>query len=94
MKKLDLRNWLVWGLVGLGSLLMSDPARAQCAMCQASAESTRGGGAAFNLSTLFMLSVPYLLVVGVIGYVVYATRHPRRQGGPADSDPSAELDRG
>jgi len=73
-------------------LLMDVPAFAQCAMCQGSTAATSDGGAVYNRSTLFMLCVPYLLLGGVAGYVVYAFRRARPAGhfdsaGPASIDP-------
>src|SRR5439155_20056402 len=46
-------------------LAMTVPCRAQCAMCEGSAAAGGDGGAVYNRSTLFMLSVPYLLLLGV-----------------------------
>jgi len=72
------------------------PAHAQCAMCQGSSGAGNDGGAAYNRSTLFMLCVPYLLLGGVAGYVVYAFRRVRPTGSTGDpfaapSDPSPET---
>lgn len=72
-------------------LALHAPALAQCAMCQGSTAATSDGGAVYNRSTLFMLCVPYLLLGGVAGYVVYAFRRARPSGpsdpGPAANDP-------
>jgi hypothetical protein len=56
------------------------PILAQCAMCQGASAAGSDGGAMYNRSTLFMLSVPYLLLGGVAGYVVYAFRRARAAG--------------
>jgi hypothetical protein len=68
--------------VALGALLVgAAAASAQCAMCQGSASATQGGGAGYNLSTLWMLAVPYALVLGIGGYVALAFRAARRGAG-------------
>ncbi len=72
-------------------LLAGIPALAQCAMCQGSAAATSDGGAVYNRSTLFMLCVPYLLLAGVAGYVVYAFRRVR-PAGPAEDPVTAPPD--
>jgi len=66
-------------------------AHAQCAMCQGSSGAGADGGAAYNRSTLFMLSVPYLLLGGVAGYIVYAFRRSRNSldGSPSPIPESA-----
>ena len=63
------------------------PASAQCAMCQGAAGAGPEGGGAYNLSTLLMLAVPYLLLLGVGGYVVYAFRRSGASSGDPASDP-------
>jgi hypothetical protein len=73
-------------------LLAGIPAFAQCAMCQGSTAATSDGGAVYNHSTLFMLCVPYLLLAGVAGYVVYAFRRVRpasSAGDPGTASPGA-----
>lgn len=47
---------------------------AQCAMCSGAAGAGPDAGGAYNSSTLFMLAIPYLLLLGVLGYVVHAFR--------------------
>jgi hypothetical protein len=49
---------------------------AQCAMCSGAADAS-SGQFAYSKSTLFMLSVPYLLLGGVAGYIVHAYRQAR-----------------
>ena len=56
-------------------------------MCQGSSGAGNDGGAAYNRSTLFMLCVPYLLLGGVAGYVVYAFRRSRPSNVDGDSAP-------
>ena len=70
-------------------LAMTVPCRAQCAMCEGSAAAGGDGGAVYNRSTLFMLSVPYLLLLGVGGYVVYAFRRARSHPRPGSDDAPA-----
>ena len=74
------------------AILVSDsPALAQCAMCQGASAAGSDGGAVYNRSTLFMLCVPYLLLGGVAGYVVYAFRRARpanRTGDPIAAPPA------
>jgi len=53
-------------------------------MCEGSAAAGSDGGAVYNRSTLFMLSVPYLLLAGVAGYVVHAFRKVRPVQPPGD----------
>ena len=60
--------------------------RAQCAMCEGSSAAGADGGAAYNSSTLFMLAVPYLLLGGIGGYVVWSFRRPRRTPPRAEDD--------
>jgi len=64
-------------------------------MCQGGADATPGDFA-YSKSTLFMLSVPYVLILGVAAYVFYAFhRSPMTSGSPDDLDPappSAESD--
>jgi hypothetical protein len=71
------------------SLAAASSVLAQCAMCSGAADAS-SGEYAYSKSTLFMLSVPYLLLGGVAGYVVHAFRRarvPSRDGeGP---DPGA-----
>jgi hypothetical protein len=75
----------------------STPVSAQCAMCQGSSGAGADGGASYNRSTLFMLCVPYILLGGVAGYIVYAFRHnrpkidtPRTQPSMSDVPASTE----
>ena len=58
---------------------------AQCAMCSGAADAT-SGEFAYSKSTLFMLSVPYLLLGGVAGYVVRAFRRSRDASSAGDGD--------
>jgi hypothetical protein len=82
-------------------LVLDIPAFAQCAMCQGATAAGSDGGAVYNRSTLFMLCVPYLLLGGVAGYVVYAFRrvrpaNPSRDpitAAPAPSQALEELER-
>jgi hypothetical protein len=61
-------------LTVLGSILAAaSRAMAQCAMCSGAADAS-SGQFAYSKSTLFMISVPYLLLAGVAGYVVHAFR--------------------
>ena len=64
------------------------PLLAQCAMCQGASAAGSEGGAVYNRSTLFMLCVPYLLLAGVAGYVVYAFRRARPAGSAGDPTPA------
>ena len=60
---------------------------AQCAMCSGAADAS-SGQFAYSKSTLFMLSIPYLLVGGVAGYIVHAFRRVRPSGGgEQEADP-------
>lgn len=59
------------------AMAAAGPVLAQCAMCEGSAAAGADGGAAYNSSTLFMLVVPYLLLGGIGGYVVWSFRKPR-----------------
>jgi hypothetical protein len=58
-------------------------------MCSGAADAS-SGQFAYSRSTLFMLSIPYLLLGGVAGYVVHAFRKARVSAGeskePADPD--------
>jgi hypothetical protein len=58
------------------ALAAASGALAQCAMCSGAADAT-SGEFAYSKSTIFMLSVPYLLLGGVAGYVVHAFRRAR-----------------
>ena len=87
-------------VIAIGALLaLAAPgaARAQCAMCEGSAAAGSDSGASYNHSTLFMLSMPYLLLGGIGGYVVYAFRRSRN-GAPAapeiDSPTEEEKEQG
>ena len=59
---------------------------AQCAMCSGAAGAGADAGRAYNSSTLFMLAVPYLLLLGVLGYVVHAFRRPPSSSSGGASD--------
>ena len=72
-------------------LALDTAAFAQCAMCQGASAASSDGGAVYNRSTLFMLCVPYLLLGGVAGYVVYAFRRARPSS-PSDPAGSAAID--
>lgn len=85
-------------LLGTGLVFVAavSPALAQCAMCSGAAGSNTDAGAAYNTSSLFMLAVPYLLLMGVGGYVFYAFRRsssPRTPdgSGAAEGDPRPEA---
>jgi hypothetical protein len=67
------------------------PLLAQCAMCQGASAAGSDGGSVYNRSTLFMLCVPYLLLAGVAGYVVYAFRRAR-PANPSNPDLSSRID--
>lgn len=62
--------------------LFAEPAAAQCAMCKASSEANlkTGGGdpRGLNAGILYMLAMPYLLVMG-IGYWWWSNRKKERQ---------------
>ncbi|MCI0657188.1 MAG: hypothetical protein L0170_08975 [Acidobacteria bacterium] len=60
-------------------------------MCQGSSAATSDSGAVYNRSTLFMLCVPYLLLAGVAGYVVYAFRRAR-PASPSNPDSASRID--
>ena len=72
-------------------LAMETPVLAQCAMCQGASAAGADGGAVYNRSTLFMLCVPYLLLAGVAGYVVYAFRRARPSSPAGDSIASPQV---
>jgi hypothetical protein len=59
---------------------------AQCAMCSGAVGAGADAGRAYNSSTVFMLAVPYLLLLGVLGYVVHAFRRPPAKADVAGSD--------
>jgi hypothetical protein len=83
-------SWVVL-ILAAAFLALDTPALAQCAMCQGSSAATSDGGAVYNRSTLFMLCVPYLLLGGVAGYVVYAFRRAR-PASPSDPARPAIVD--
>lgn len=58
------------------SVMTASRVMAQCAMCSGAAEAS-SGQFAYSKSTLFMLSIPYLLLGGVAGYIVHAFRKAR-----------------
>ena len=62
--------------------IVAEPAAAQCAMCKASSEANlkAGGGdpRGLNAGILYMLAMPYLLVLG-IGYWWWSNRKKERQ---------------
>lgn len=69
--------WLVLGLTSTTSL-------AQCAMCQASIESSESSQATFkqrakglNSGILYLMCIPYLLA-GIIGFVWYRSSKKER----------------
>ena len=53
-------------------LLLSIDANAQCAMCQATAETSRGAGSSvadgINKGVMYLFFTPYL-IIGFIGYI-------------------------
>jgi hypothetical protein len=74
----------------VGWFLAGSHALAQCAMCSGAADAT-SGQFAYSKSTLFMLSIPYLLLGGVGGYVVHAFRKARDDSRSEDSgEPGGE----
>jgi heme/copper-type cytochrome/quinol oxidase subunit 2 len=75
-------------LLGLLVLAAAPSATAQCAMCQGASAAGSDGGAVYNRSTLFMLCVPYLLLAGVAGYVVYAFRRARPAASAGNPNPA------
>lgn len=79
-------KWTVLAVV-LAVALGGGSVFAQCAMCEGNAAAGSDGGAAYNSSTLFMLAVPYLLLGGIGGYVVWSFRRPRTSPPPAEGDP-------
>ncbi len=70
-------KWTRLAMLLAMTMAAGGPALAQCAMCEGSAAAGADGGAAYNSSTLFMLAVPYLLLGGIGGYVVWSFRKPR-----------------
>ena len=80
-------------VIGAGFLLGGVAvAFAQCAMCEGASAAGADGGAVYNRSTLFMLSVPYLLLAGVAGYVAYAFRRARPVAPPTPTEsPVSEV---
>lgn len=97
MKKMPLpRGIFALAFTALVALAAPGDVRAQCAMCEGSAAAGSDSGAAYNHSTLFMLSVPYLLLGGIGGYVVYAFRRSRNSAPAAleDEPPIEEEERG
>ncbi len=64
-------------LISFLLLIITPEALAQCPMCRMSAESNmqNGGmaGAGLNAGILYMLSLPYLLVI-TLGYIWYRNR--------------------
>lgn len=80
-------KWAVLAVVLAAAMAAGGSAFAQCAMCEGSAAATADAGAAYNRSTLFMLAVPYLLLGGIGGYVVWSFRRPRPSPPPAEGDP-------
>ena len=80
-------KWAMLAVVLVVALAAGGSAFAQCAMCEGSAAAGSDGGAAYNSSTLFMLAVPYLLLGGIGGYVVWSFRRTRPSPPPAQSDP-------
>lgn len=69
-------------LVLFVAMLIAEPAAAQCAMCKASSEANlkAGGGdpKGLNAGILYMLAMPYLLVMG-IGLWWWNNRRKERQ---------------
>lgn len=63
-------------------VLFAEPAASQCAMCKASSEANlkAGGGdpQGLNAGILYILALPYLLVLG-IGYWWWSNRQKERQ---------------
>ena len=80
------RPWTVLPLF-LACLPSASELFAQCAMCSGAAGAGADAGGAYNSSTLFMLAIPYLLLMGVLGYVVHAFRRPPSSSSGEASDP-------
>lgn len=63
-------------------LLLSIDANAQCAMCQATAETSRGAGSSvadgINKGVMYLFFTPYL-VLGVIGFIWWRARRKAQQ---------------
>lgn len=63
-------------------LVFSIDANAQCAMCQATAESSRGAGSSvadgINKGVMYLFFTPYL-VIGTIGFIWWRARRKAQQ---------------
>lgn len=63
-------------------LVFSIDATAQCAMCQATAESSRGAGSSvadgINKGVMYLFFTPYL-VIGTIGFIWWRARRKAQQ---------------
>lgn len=62
--------------------VFSIDANAQCAMCQATAESSRGAGSSvadgINKGVMYLFFTPYL-VIGTIGFIWWRARRKAQQ---------------
>lgn len=65
-------------------LLLSIDANAQCAMCQATAETSRGAGSSvadgINKGVMYLFFTPYL-IIGGIGFIWWRARRKAQQAG-------------
>lgn len=82
MKNFGVRSVVLALVVMVITVLIAEPAAAQCAMCKASSEANlkTGGGdpRGLNAGILYMLVMPYLLVAG-IGYWWWSNRKKEHQ---------------
>jgi len=82
MKNRTFKIWAVTLLILFVVMWIAEPATAQCAMCKASSEANlkAGGGdpKGLNAGILYMLAMPYLLVMG-IGLWWWNNRRKERQ---------------
>ena len=86
---MNYKKAIILGIMILVLAVVSTDLAAQCPMCRMSAESNlaNGGtaGRGLNAGILYMLSMPYLLVLGV---GIWWWRNRRREG---DSEPIEPL---
>lgn len=77
MKKILLAMMVVFSMT-----IFSNQLSAQCAMCQATAESSRDAGSAnsdgINKGVLYLFLTPYLLI-GTVGYFWWKARKKQSQ---------------
>lgn len=71
-----MKKWLPF-LIVIVMICLANVAAAQCAMCQATAETSRDAGASvadgINKGVLYLFFMPYL-VIGTIGYFWWRAR--------------------